>query len=282
MTETIKHIKESLKGIYPSSEINGLVRLIMERVCNLQPHHFLLCRDKVLPESEKRWFYEIVERLKRLEPIQYILGIADFYSLEFEVSPSVLIPRPETEELVDLVILENQKKEINLLDIGTGSGCIAITLQKHLRNANVFGIDISAKALEVARRNAKRHKVATSFIQADILQLEQAEAALPYPFDVIVSNPPYIREEEMKEMEPNVVEHEPHLALFVPNEDPLLFYRHIAAFGRNKLKEKGQLYFEINSALGEMTVNMLCQAGYKDVKLIKDLSGKDRIIKARK
>ena len=282
MTETIKHIKESLKGIYPSSEINGLVRLIMERVCKLQPHHFLLCRDKVLPESEKRWIYEIVERLKRLEPIQYILGIADFYSLEFEVSPSVLIPRPETEELVDLVILENQKKEINLLDIGTGSGCIAITLQKHLRNANVFGIDISAKALEVARRNAKRHKVATSFIQADILQLEQAEAALPYPFDVIVSNPPYIREEEMKEMEPNVVEHEPHLALFVPNEDPLLFYRHIAAFGRNKLKEKGQLYFEINSALGEMTVNMLCQTGYKDVKLIKDLSGKDRIIKARK
>lgn len=184
--------------------------------------------------------------------------------------------------MVDLVILENQKKEINLLDIGTGSGCIAITLQKHLRNANVFGIDISAKALEVARRNAKRHKVATSFIQADILQLEQAEAALPYPFDVIVSNPPYIREEEMKEMEPNVVEHEPHLALFVPNEDPLLFYRHIAAFGRNKLKEEGQLYFEINSALGEMTVNMLCQAGYKDVKLIKDLSGKDRIIKARK
>ena len=195
MTETIAYIKESLRDLYPSSEVSSLVRLIMERVCNIQPHHFLFCKDKELPESEKSRIHDIVERLKQMEPIQYILGTADFYSLQFEVDPSVLIPRPETEELVEQVILDNADKKIKILDIGTGSGCIAVTLRKHLKKASVIATDISAEALATARRNAKRNNTTVTFIQADILDPEKAEMDIPFILDVIVSNPPYIKEE---------------------------------------------------------------------------------------
>ena len=147
MTETITYIKDSLRDLYPPSEVSSLVRLIMERVCNIQPHHFLFCKDKELPESEKKRIHEIVERLKQMEPIQYILGTADFYSLQFEVNPSVLIPRPETEELAEQVILDNADKKIKILDIGTGSGCIAVTLRKHLKKASVIAMDISAEEI---------------------------------------------------------------------------------------------------------------------------------------
>ena len=248
MTETIAYIKESLRDLYPSSEVSSLVRLIMERVCNIQPHHFLFCKDKELPESEKSRIHDIVERLKQMEPIQYILGTADFYSLQFEVDPSVLIPRPETEELVEQVILDNADQKIKILDIGTGSGCIAVTLRKHLKKASP----------------------------------EKAEMDIPFILDVIVSNPPYIKEEEKKDMERNVLDYEPHLALFVPDNDPLLYYWHIAHFGKKKLRRNGHLYFEINVACGNMVVEMLEEEGYKNIELIQDLSGKDRIIKARK
>ena len=252
MTETIAYIKESLRDLYPSSEVSSLVRLIMERVCNIQPHHFLFCKDKELPESEKSRIHDIVERLKQMEPIQYILGTADFYSLQFEVDPSVLIPRPETEELVEQVILDNADQKIKILDIGTGSGCIAVTLRK------------------------------VTFIQTDILDPEKAEMDIPFILDVIVSNPPYIKEEEKKDMERNVLDYEPHLALFVPDNDPLLYYWHIAHFGKKKLRRNGHLYFEINAACGNMVVEMLEEEGYKNIELIQDLSGRDRIIKARK
>ena len=195
MTETIAYIKESLRDLYPSSEVSSLVRLIMERVCNIQPHHFLFCKDKELPESEKSRIHDIVERLKQMEPIQYILGTADFYSLQFEVDPSVLIPRPETEELVEQVILDNADQKIKILDIGTGSGCIAVTLRKHLKKASVIATDISAEALATARRNAKRNNTTVTFIQTDILDPEKAEMDIPFILDVIVSNPPYIKEE---------------------------------------------------------------------------------------
>ena len=204
MTETITYIKDSLRDLYPPSEVSSLVRLIMERVCNIQPHHFLFCKDKELPESEKKRIHEIVERLKQMEPIQYILGTADFYSLQFEVNPSVLIPRPETEELAEQVILDNADKKIKILDIGTGSGCIAVTLRKHLKKASVIAMDISAEALETARRNAKRNNATVTFIQTDILDPEKAEMDIPFILDVIVSNPPYIKEEEKKDMEVSV------------------------------------------------------------------------------
>lgn len=282
MTETIAYIKESLRDLYPSSEVSSLVRLIMERVCNIQPHHFLFCKDKELPESEKSRIHDIVERLKQMEPIQYILGTADFYSLQFEVDPSVLIPRPETEELVEQVILDNADKKIKILDIGTGSGCIAVTLRKHLKKASVIATDISAEALATARRNAKRNNTTVTFIQTDILDPEKAEMDIPFILDVIVSNPPYIKEEEKKDMERNVLDYEPHLALFVPDNDPLLYYWHIAHFGKKKLRRNGRLYFEINAACGNMVVEMLEEEGYKNIELIQDLSGRDRIIKARK
>lgn len=282
MTETIAYIKESLKDSYPTSEINSLVRLIMERVCNIQPHHFLFCKDREVPEGEKSRIREIVARLKEMEPIQYILGTADFYSLQFEVNPSVLIPRPETEELVEQVILDNQDKRIKILDIGTGSGCIAVTLRKNLKKASVIATDISAEALDTARRNAKRNNATITFIRTDILDPEKAETDLPFVLDVIVSNPPYIKEEEKRDMEKNVLDYEPHLALFVPDNDPLLYYWHIAHFGKKKLRRNGRLYFEINAAHGDMIVEMLQEEGYKNIELIQDLSGKDRIIKARK
>ena len=282
MTETLAYIKESLKDLYPPSEISSLVRLIMERVSNIQPHHFLFCKDKVLPEAEKNRIHEVVERLKEMEPIQYILGTADFYSLQFEVNPSVLIPRPETEELVEQVIIDNEGKKIKILDIGTGSGCIAVTLRKHLKQASIIATDISTEALDTARRNAKRNNATITFIQTDILNPEKAEMDIPFILDVIVSNPPYIKEEEKIDMERNVLDYEPHIALFVPDNDPLLYYWHIAHFGKKKLRRNGRLYFEINAAYGSMVVEMLEEEGYKDIELIQDLSGKDRIVKARK
>lgn len=284
MTETLSYIRESLHGIYPDSEISALTRLIMERVCHLMPHHLLFCRDKVLAEEEKERIREIVGRLKQMEPIQYILGTADFFSLLFEVNPSVLIPRPETEELVDRILAETPDRKtarIRVLDIGTGSGCIAIALKKHLPEASVTALDVSEAALEVARRNAKRNNVAVTCLQADVLQMEEFKQAVPVMQDVIVSNPPYVRESEKEEMEQNVLANEPHLALFVPNEDPLLFYRQIARFGRDRLKKHGRLYFEINAAFGERTVRLLEAEGYTNVKLYQDLAGRDRMVRAQ-
>lgn len=281
MTETIAYIKASLKELYPPSEISGMVRLIMERVCHIPPYRFLSGGDTVLPDNEKERIREITEHLKRMEPIQYIIGIADFYSLEFEVNPAVLIPRPETEELVEHIIRDNGNKAITILDIGTGSGCIAITLAKHLSQARVSAADISHEALSTTRRNAGRNGTDISFFQTDILRTEQAETDIPGMFDIIVSNPPYIKEEEKKDMERNVLEYEPHLALFVPDEDPLLFYRAIACFGKKKLNAGGHLYFEINARCGAETAGMLHDEGYKKIELIKDLSGKDRILKAQ-
>lgn len=284
MTETLSYIRESLHGLYPDSEISALTRLIMERVCRLMPHHFLFCRDKVLAEEEKERIHEIVGRLQRMEPIQYVLGTADFFSLLFEVNPSVLIPRPETEELVDRILAETpapRAARIRVLDVGTGSGCIAIALKKHLLCASVTGLDVSDEALQVARRNARRNNVAVTFLQADILQPEEAKRAVPVMQDVIVSNPPYVREVEKLSMERNVLEYEPSLALFVPNEDPQLFYRQIARFGRERLKKHGRLYFEINAAYGERTVRLLEAEGYTNVKLYQDLAGRDRIVRAQ-
>ena len=281
MRETIAYLKDSLSNLYPPSEVSGIVRLLMERICHIPPYRLLTGDDIVLADTDKQRIREIVEHLKRMEPIQYIIGIADFYSLEFEVGPDVLIPRPETEELVDRVIRDYPDKAVKILDIGTGSGCIAITLARHLPQATVTAIDISAGALTIAAGNAKRNGVSVDFIHTDILSEEKAGAAIPGTFDVIVSNPPYIKELEKKEMERNVLDYEPHLALFVPDEDPLLFYRAIAHFGKKKLVKEGRLYFEINAQCGCETVDMLQHEGYTNIELIRDLSGKDRMVKAQ-
>ena len=281
MTGTVAYIQNTLKDYYPPSEIKAFIRLIMERVCDIQPHQFLLCKDKELSETEKTQIYNIVERLVKYEPIQYIFGKTDFYGFEFLVNPSVLIPRPETEELVELIVHDYAKKSIDILDVGTGSGCIAITLRRLLKKAQVSALDISPEALKIAKRNAGINRVQLTFYEKDILQPSKTADSIEDDFDVIVSNPPYVMEKEKAEMEKNVLDYEPSLALFVPDDNPLLFYNNIARFAEQKLKKKGYLYFEINAQMGEAVVNMLRMMEFKNVELIQDLSGKDRFVKAQ-
>ena len=302
MTETIAYIRNSLKDIYPPGEAQALVRLIMERVCGLSTHQLLLGKGKELSDTEKFKIKEIVEGLRLYKPIQYLLGIADFYGMEFKVTPDVLIPRPETAELVERIITDYQGQAPRILDIGTGSGCIAISLAKHLPKAEVAAVDISPEALAMAEENARMNQVSVSFHELDILSegyssfmqekqnfhvretkshTEETEASLIGNLNCIVSNPPYIMYREKATMEANVLENEPHLALFVPDDDPLLFYRAIARFGQRHLVEGGHLYFEINALCGKETVAMLRQENYTEVELIQDLYGKDRIVKAK-
>jgi release factor glutamine methyltransferase len=229
-----------------------------------------------LNKEEMDLLNQSLERLKKNEPLQYITGKAYFYGLEFEVSPAVLIPRPETEELVDWLI-ENHKNKNNLkiLDIGTGSGCIAISLAKNLPNAEVSAIDISAEALNIARNNAILNHVKVDFINADILTLQ----ILDQNYDVIVSNPPYVRELEKEQMQQNVLSNEPHIALFVANGNPLVFYDKIAELAKNHLTENGVLYFEINQYLGAETVDLLKTKGFNNIKVKKDIYDVDRMVK---
>ncbi len=282
MTETVAYIQNTLKDYYPLSEIKAFTRLIMERVCDIQPHQFLLCKDKELSEKEKSQIHNIVERLTKNEPIQYIFGKTDFYGFEFEVNPSVLIPRPETEELVELIVRDYPKrKELEILDVGTGSGCIAITLKKLLNKSQVYALDVSEEALKTAKRNAIRNRAPITFFQKDILTPSETADSIEEEFDIIVSNPPYIMEKEKADMEANVLDYEPSLALFVPDDNPLLYYHRITLFAEQKLKKKGYLYFEINSQMGEQVVSMLRMMEFKSIELIQDLSGKDRFVKTQ-
>lgn len=283
MTDTIAYIQQSLKDLYPKNEILSFTRLIMEEICGIPPHHLLFGKGKELSDTEKLEIKEIIEQLKKYKPLQYILGKTDFYGRTFRVDPSVLIPRPETEELIEQILTDLKRetdRPLTILDIGTGSGCIAITLAKEWMKADVIATDVSPKALETARENARLLHAPVTFVRTDILSPEKAEADIPFSFDVIVSNPPYVTEREKAEMEPNVLDYEPSLALFVSNEDPLLFYRAIARFGKKKLKKGGRLYLEINASYGPATVRLLEEAGYQKVKLLRDLSDHDRMIKA--
>lgn len=281
MTETIAHINNALKKMYPQGEIQSFTRLIMDYVCDLQPYQLLMCKGKELSDMERKEVDKIIIRLQQSEPIQYILGETTFYGLKFLVNPSVLIPRPETEELVSRILKEYTDKNIRVLDIGTGSGCIAISLNKNLPDSEFVAVDISEKALLTARENNKINATNVSFIQTDILS-EQAKKDIHGVFDIIVSNPPYVMEKEMVNMDKNVLLYEPSQALYVPDNDPLLFYRSITYFANEKLNEGGFLYFEINAQCGSTMVCFLQQEGYKDIELIQDIFGKNRMIKARK
>jgi release factor glutamine methyltransferase len=234
-----------------------------------------------------------LKRLKNEEPIQYIIGATEFYGFPFLVDKSTLIPRPETEELVEWILLETTKlqrdqvsKSLQILDIGTGSGCIPISLARNLPTATISAIDISADALKVAIKNATLNKVKVDFIEGNVLDLYAFNEILkqePYQqvkFDIIVSNPPYVRELEKIEIQNNVLLNEPHLALFVSDENPLLFYDRIADVAKQHLSKNGLLFFEINQYLGEETIKILAEKGFKNIKLRKDLFGNDRMIKA--
>jgi release factor glutamine methyltransferase len=234
--------------------------------------------DLAFSETELKTWSSILEQLKKEIPIQYILGVTHFYGLEFEVNSAVLIPRPETEELVDWIIqnskLKAQNSKLKILDIGTGSGCIAIALAKNLPNAQVFALDVSEKALATAKKNAEKNQVQLTFIHQSILETVD----LAQEFDIIVSNPPYVRELEKLEIKNNVLDNEPHLALFVEDNDALIFYRKIAQLAQKNLNPKGQLYFEINQYLGKETLNLLLEMGFKNSVLRQDIYGNDRMI----
>ena len=269
---------QELRPIYDEGEAESFFYLILENKHQLKRIDLALNPDLEFSESEVQIWDAILEQLKVEIPIQYILGEAHFYGLDFEVNSNVLIPRPETEELVDWIISNNriieQSNNLKILDIGTGSGCIAISLAKNIPNAQVFAIDVSEGALATARNNAERNGVEVTFLQKNILGTDNLERQ----FDIIVSNPPYVRNLEKEEIKKNVLDHEPHLALFVDDHDALLFYRKIAQLAKKNLSENGKLYFEINQYLGKQMVDLLEKLNFKNVELRKDIYGNDRMM----
>jgi release factor glutamine methyltransferase len=277
MQNFLNYINTELQGLYDPNEIQSFAFLIVENVCGMSRTEIIVNKNTIFSEVNRQIMNSFVDKLKNNMPIQYILGKSYFYNAEFKVSPSVLIPRPETEELVDWVVADMRKLDSAcILDIGTGSGCIAISIKKALPNADLSAFDISEEALNIARENAKNNDVNVDFQKVDILNAEYQTAK----WDCIVSNPPYIPLVEKAEILPNVLHHEPHLALFVPNNDPLLFYRKIANFAQKHLNIGGCLYFEIHRSKGAECVAMLHDMGYKNIQLKKDIFANDRMIKA--
>lgn len=269
---------QELASLYDEYETESFFYIILEDFHHMKRVDLALNPTfELSPELLLQW-ENVVAQLKEQRPIQYILGETEFYGLPFYVNEHTLIPRPETEELVDWIIKEskvkNQKAEFKILDIGTGTGCIAISLAKNLPNAKVFAMDVSDKALTVAKRNAERNNVDITFIHQSVLETND----LGETFDIIVSNPPYVRNLEKEEIKKNVLDYEPHLALFVEDNDALLFYRKITELAKINLAENGQLYFEINQYLGNEMVQLLQQHNFKDVELRKDIYGNDRMI----
>lgn len=269
-------IKSELKDLYSPDEISSLTRLILEKEFAIPFADILACKFNHLSDAEMQKLTEIVGKLKNSEPIQYILGETDFFGLTFYVNGSVLIPRPETEELVQWVLESAENKPIKILDIGTGSGCIAVTLAKKMPSAEVHAWDISEDALEVARKNAERNGVKVIFSKRDMLR----EPVSDEKFDIIVSNPPYVTEVEKTEMQENVLNFEPHLALFVPDDNALVLYEKIANFALTNLNNGGQLFFEINRAKGADIARLLEEKGFKNIELRKDISGNERMVMA--
>lgn len=266
---------EKLTPLFDSMEAESFFAITLEELKGWRRTDLALNPDAELSGEEIERWNAVLAELETQKPIQYIFGKAHFYGLEFEVNSNTLIPRPETEELVEWIITENKVKgKINLLDIGTGTGCIAISLAKNLSDASVSAIDVSEGALATAKRNAQHNKAEVNFILQDILAAE----TLPQVYDVIVSNPPYVRNLEKHEIKENVLQYEPHLALFVDDNDPLLFYRKIALLAKTQLSPNGKLYFEINQYLGPETVQMLEDYGFVNVVLKKDIYGNDRMV----
>ncbi|MFH6960320.1 peptide chain release factor N(5)-glutamine methyltransferase [Flavobacterium aquidurense] len=273
-------IKE-LSPFYDAYEAESFFYLILEDKHKLRQIDLALNHELTFSDSDFTVWNSLLKELKKEIPIQYLLGKTHFYGLEFEVNENVLIPRPETEELVEWIINENLKadrtKKIKILDIGTGSGCIAISLAKNIPNAEVYAIDVSKKAIETAKRNALYNKVEVNFILQNILETE----LLKCNFDIIVSNPPYVRNLEKEEIKKNVLDYEPHLALFVEDNDALIFYRKIAELAKKNLLENGQLYFEINQYLGKETKDLLENMDFKNIELRKDIYDNDRMISSK-
>ncbi|WP_136481425.1 peptide chain release factor N(5)-glutamine methyltransferase [Cognatitamlana onchidii] len=269
---------EELKLIFPSQEIDSFFYMLIDRYYGVSRIQLATSRDKSVPDASK--IIESLGLLKKEKPIQYILGDTIFFGLPLKVNENVLIPRPETEELVEWVLkYARTTNEIKILDVGTGSGSIAVSLASHLPDATIYGLDISSKALKVAKDNAQINKVNVNFIEADILSLDCIKDV---EFDIIVSNPPYVREKEKKQMKANVLNNEPHLALFVKDNDALKFYKGIIKFSRISLKSGGMLFFEINEYLGKDMIALFQAHEFSKVVLKQDMFKKDRMIKGIK
>ena len=269
-----------LQGVYDKEEVHCFFYILCDFFLQYSRFEVSMALDTIVSAKNITVFEKALLRLKKQEPIQYILGTTEFYGLTFKVNKHTLIPRPETEELVDWVLsnLHDQDSELDILDIGTGSGCIAISLAKNIPTAKVSGLDISEKALEVAQENAVKNQVLVSFCKKDILETTSLEKK----YDVMVSNPPYVRQLEKKAMNANVLDYEPGIALFVPNEDPLLFYRKIAQLAMVSLQTRGWLYFEINEYLSKEMDVFLKDIGFANIEIKKDFREVPRMIKCQK
>lgn len=281
--QTIKDIRnyleQELADIYPKQEITSLGNIILTSALRLDRLLILRSNDYSITHEDADKVKSICTELKNDRPIQYILGETLFYDCPIKVNQSVLIPRPETEELVHLIISENRHFTGRIIDIGTGSGCIAIALAVNLKDSQIMATDFSEKALETAAENAKLNNVHISFVLSDILNpgLSESDKA-----EIIVSNPPYVRQTEKKQMYRNVLDYEPHSALFVPDEDPLVFYRAILTYAGKVLSHSGKIYFEINETMGAPLSSLMETYKYSDVNIIKDINGKDRFLKGKK
>lgn len=274
----LRQLTEKLQSHYESDEANALARLLLREYASLDRAKLMINEDTDMEEKTHLLLMEAIEKLQAHEPVQHILGYAHFYGRDFLVNENVLIPRPETEELVDLIIRRHGKGlQTKILDIGTGSGCIPVTLKREIPLSSVTGLDISEKALAVAKANAEKMEAVVKFQRLDILR----ETPVGH-YDLVISNPPYITHSEKSVMERNVLDYEPGLALFVPDDDPLLFYRRITEVCQIILKSGGHLYFEINEQFGEATAALLRESGFASVEIIKDLNGKDRIVTGEK
>lgn len=299
IAEQEKTIIANLQPLYALEEARNLAYWTIMHVTGMNRSQMIINRQRDLSSNHVEEIDHILEELKRGKPIQYILSEAEFYGMNLLVSPDVLIPRPETEELVDWIInvvnssfgpqyvaeqmsigggVSSSFQLGRLLDLCTGSGCIPIALKKKIPHASIFAVDISAPALAIARENASRHNVDVAFILDDILNPQSD--LLNVSYDLIVSNPPYVRASEKSQMHINVLDYEPHLALFVSDDDALIFYEHIADFAVGHLNDGGYLFFEINEFLAQQTIDLLCQKGFQQIELRKDLRGKDRMLKA--
>jgi release factor glutamine methyltransferase len=276
LKDIANHFNKTLAASYGEEEVNAIFLLVVEKLLNYRRAEYLLKKLENCSAEVEHNFESILNELKTGKPIQYILEQTKFYGLPFKVNPSVLIPRPETEELVAWILETTAVvQDLTVLDIGTGSGCIAIALKKNLADAKISAIDVAEQSLITAQENALLNNVEIAFIQQDILKTANSHAK----YSIIVSNPPYIKIEEKAAMHQNVLEFEPSHALFVTNENPLIFYNAIADFAIDHLKDNGNLFFEINEYLGKETIDLLLAKGFKNIELRKDMQGKDRMLR---
>lgn len=275
LKEAIEQLKNGLAAVAEPQEAQAMIRIICEDIFNYDQVDVALRQDSELPEFAQQRITDIISRLQRHEPLQYIVGSARFHGHRFKVTPAVLIPRPETEQLVDLIVDENSASDLRVLDIGTGSGCIAISLARTLKFAQVDALDVSRDALAVARENAAALKVRVNFFESDILSPQPAAR-----YDIIVSNPPYVCWNERESMECNVKDYEPGQALFVPDNDPLLFYKAIAPYAAQSLEKGGRLYLEINQRFGQEVKKLLEENGLDEIRIIEDSYGNTRFAAA--